>query len=97
MVYPFNFTGRGFYVSVELICILHIAYFMLLFLYFQLSKDLTCLVQWEFVDLYIGLSWKKKYHSPTDFCFALKVRHFHLSFLCCCFFNEENKSLVVSQ
>lgn len=35
-------------------------------------RDLTCLVQFEFVELYIGLHWKKKYHSPTDFCFALK-------------------------
>lgn len=42
-------------------------------MHFQLSKDLTCLVQFEFVDLYIGLNWKKKYHSPTDFGFALKV------------------------
>ncbi|XP_060583749.1 ras-associated and pleckstrin homology domains-containing protein 1-like isoform X2 [Ruditapes philippinarum] len=35
-------------------------------------KDLTCLVQFEFVELYIGLHWKKKYNAPTDFCFALK-------------------------
>ncbi|KAJ8314038.1 hypothetical protein KUTeg_008599 [Tegillarca granosa] len=36
------------------------------------SKDLTCLVQFDFVDVYHGLMWKKKYHSPTDYCFALK-------------------------
>lgn len=35
-------------------------------------KDLVCLVQFEFVELYNGLGWKKKYHAPTDFCFALK-------------------------
>ena len=32
-----------------------------------------CLVQFEFVELYNGLGWKKKYHAPTDFGFALKV------------------------
>ncbi|KAL4222944.1 Ras-associated and pleckstrin y domains-containing protein 1 [Mactra antiquata] len=36
------------------------------------TKDLVCLVQFEFVELYLGIHWKKKYHSPTDFCFALK-------------------------
>ncbi|XP_033761330.1 ras-associated and pleckstrin homology domains-containing protein 1-like isoform X2 [Pecten maximus] len=36
------------------------------------SKDLTCLVQFDFVDVYFGLGWKKKYHAPTDHCFALK-------------------------
>ena len=25
------------------------------------------------MELYNGLGWKKKYHAPTDFCFALKV------------------------
>lgn len=51
----------------------YIHYTCYIHLHFQLSKDLTCLVQFEFVDLYIGLNWKKKYHSPTDFGFALKV------------------------
>ncbi|XP_050418262.1 ras-associated and pleckstrin homology domains-containing protein 1 isoform X3 [Patella vulgata] len=36
------------------------------------SKDLVCLVQFDFVEVYHGLNWKKKYHSPTDFTFALK-------------------------
>ncbi|XP_052245813.1 ras-associated and pleckstrin homology domains-containing protein 1-like isoform X3 [Dreissena polymorpha] len=36
------------------------------------AKDLTCLVQFEFVELYTGIHWKKKYHAPTDFGFALK-------------------------
>ncbi|KAH9488658.1 hypothetical protein Btru_061254 [Bulinus truncatus] len=35
-------------------------------------KDLLCLVQFEYVEVYRGLGWKKKYHAPTDFCFALK-------------------------
>ncbi|KAL8578544.1 hypothetical protein ACOMHN_028816 [Nucella lapillus] len=35
-------------------------------------KDLVCLVQFEFVEAYRGIGWKKKYHSPSDFCFALK-------------------------
>ncbi|GAB1603573.1 ras-associated and pleckstrin homology domains-containing protein 1-like isoform X1, partial [Argonauta hians] len=36
------------------------------------SKDLTCLVQFDCVDIYHGIGWKKKYHAPTDYCFALK-------------------------
>ncbi|KAK3101694.1 hypothetical protein FSP39_005551, partial [Pinctada imbricata] len=36
------------------------------------SKDLTCMVNFDFVDVYNGIGWKKKYHAPTDFCFALK-------------------------
>lgn len=35
-------------------------------------KDLTCMVQFAYVDVYYGLGWKKKYHAPTDHCFALK-------------------------
>ncbi|XP_012944095.1 ras-associated and pleckstrin homology domains-containing protein 1, partial [Aplysia californica] len=35
-------------------------------------KDLVCLVQFEYVEVYRGLGWKKKYHAPTDYCFALK-------------------------
>ncbi|XP_055895083.1 uncharacterized protein LOC106060612 isoform X4 [Biomphalaria glabrata] len=35
-------------------------------------KDLLCLVQFDYVEVYRGLGWKKKYHAPTDFCFALK-------------------------
>ncbi|GFO38016.1 ras-associated and pleckstrin homology domains-containing protein 1 [Plakobranchus ocellatus] len=35
-------------------------------------KDLACLVQFDYVEVYRGLGWKKKYHAPTDFCFALK-------------------------
>ena len=39
---------------------------------FQAPKDLVCLVQFEYVEVYRGLGWKKKFHSPTDHCFALK-------------------------
>ncbi|KAK7110118.1 hypothetical protein V1264_014045 [Littorina saxatilis] len=35
-------------------------------------KDLVCLVQFEFVEVYRGIGWKKKYHAPSDSCFALK-------------------------
>ncbi|XP_052094999.1 ras-associated and pleckstrin homology domains-containing protein 1-like isoform X3 [Mytilus californianus] len=35
-------------------------------------KDLTCMVQFAYVDVYYGLGWKKKYHAPTDHGFALK-------------------------
>ncbi|CAL1537602.1 unnamed protein product, partial [Lymnaea stagnalis] len=38
----------------------------------QNPKDLVCLVQFEYVEVYRGIGWKKKYHAPTDFCFALK-------------------------
>ncbi|XP_061186037.1 ras-associated and pleckstrin homology domains-containing protein 1-like isoform X2 [Saccostrea echinata] len=36
------------------------------------SKDLVSMVNFDFVDVYRGLGWKKKYHAPTDHCFALK-------------------------
>jgi len=39
----------------------------------QCARELVCLVQFDFVDLYTGLQWRKKYHAPTDFTFALKV------------------------
>ncbi|XP_070567099.1 ras-associated and pleckstrin homology domains-containing protein 1-like isoform X3 [Ptychodera flava] len=35
-------------------------------------KDLVCYVQFEHVNVYNGVGWKKKYKAPTDFCFALK-------------------------
>ncbi|XP_077978541.1 uncharacterized protein LOC144433984 isoform X3 [Glandiceps talaboti] len=35
-------------------------------------KDLSCYVQFEHVNVYNGVGWKKKYKAPTDFCFALK-------------------------
>ncbi|XP_071944771.1 uncharacterized protein [Antedon mediterranea] len=38
----------------------------------KVSKDLMCLVQFEHIEVYNGVGWKKKYKAPTDFCFALK-------------------------
>uniref|UniRef100_A0ABM0MVG7 Ras-associated and pleckstrin homology domains-containing protein 1-like n=1 Tax=Saccoglossus kowalevskii TaxID=10224 RepID=A0ABM0MVG7_SACKO len=35
-------------------------------------KDLVCYVQFEHIDVYNGVGWKKKYKCPSDFCFALK-------------------------
>lgn len=31
-----------------------------------------CLATFETNEVYIGLNWKKKYKSPTDYCFAIK-------------------------
>ncbi|XP_071803007.1 ras-associated and pleckstrin homology domains-containing protein 1-like isoform X2 [Asterias amurensis] len=36
------------------------------------SKDLVCLVQFEHVNVYSGIGWKKKFKAPSDHCFALK-------------------------
>ncbi|XP_063838116.1 amyloid beta A4 precursor protein-binding family B member 1-interacting protein [Ostrinia nubilalis] len=35
-------------------------------------KELVCLATFDTNEVYIGLNWKKKYKSPTDFCFAIK-------------------------
>ncbi|XP_026315948.1 uncharacterized protein LOC113227242 isoform X2 [Hyposmocoma kahamanoa] len=35
-------------------------------------KELICLATFDTNEVYIGLNWKKKYKSPTDFCFAIK-------------------------
>lgn len=59
------------------------------------SKDLTCLVQFDYVDVYHGIGWKKKYHAPTDYCFALKHPQIqkktskYIRYLC-----AENKSTI---
>ena len=37
------------------------------------QKDLVCLAKFENVELFFGLDWKKKFKSPSEFCFALKV------------------------
>ncbi|CAF1213571.1 unnamed protein product [Rotaria sp. Silwood1] len=36
------------------------------------KKDLVCLAKFENVELFFGLGWKKKFKSPSDYCFALK-------------------------
>ncbi|XP_053623702.1 abnormal cell migration protein 10 isoform X2 [Plodia interpunctella] len=35
-------------------------------------KELVCLATFDTNEVYLGLNWKKKYKSPTDFCFAIK-------------------------
>lgn len=35
-------------------------------------KELVCLATFENNEVYLGLNWKKKYKSPTDYCFAIK-------------------------
>ncbi|XP_004929882.1 uncharacterized protein LOC101741823 isoform X2 [Bombyx mori] len=35
-------------------------------------KELVCLATFDTNEVYIGLNWKKKYKSPTDYCFAIK-------------------------
>ncbi|CAF1554718.1 unnamed protein product, partial [Adineta ricciae] len=36
------------------------------------KKDLVCLAKFENIELFFGLGWKKKFKSPSDYCFALK-------------------------
>ncbi|KAK6639936.1 hypothetical protein RUM43_008213 [Polyplax serrata] len=36
------------------------------------SKDLVCLTSFDINEVYYGVGWKKKFKSPTDFCFAIK-------------------------
>ena len=36
------------------------------------SKEPACLVTFDVNQVYIGIGWKKKFKSPTDFCFAIK-------------------------
>ncbi|XP_050361421.1 amyloid beta A4 precursor protein-binding family B member 1-interacting protein isoform X2 [Nymphalis io] len=35
-------------------------------------KELVCLATFDTNEVYLGLNWKKKYKSPTDYCFAIK-------------------------
>lgn len=36
------------------------------------SKELVCLATFDNNEVYRGLNWKRKYKSPTDYCFAIK-------------------------
>ena len=36
------------------------------------AKDLVCLATFDVNQVYYGLGWKKKFKSPTDYCFAIK-------------------------
>ncbi|EEB15942.1 conserved hypothetical protein [Pediculus humanus corporis] len=36
------------------------------------SKDLVCLTSFDINEVYFGVGWKKKFKSPTDYCFAIK-------------------------
>ncbi|XP_023940847.1 abnormal cell migration protein 10 isoform X2 [Bicyclus anynana] len=35
-------------------------------------KELVCLATFDNNEVYLGVNWKKKYKSPTDYCFAIK-------------------------
>ncbi|XP_047524226.1 amyloid beta A4 precursor protein-binding family B member 1-interacting protein isoform X4 [Pieris napi] len=35
-------------------------------------KELVCLTTFDNNEVYVGVNWKKKYKSPTDYCFAIK-------------------------
>ena len=38
----------------------------------RVAKDLICLASFEGCSVYLGVGWRKKFKSPTDFGFALK-------------------------
>ncbi|KAJ8278100.1 hypothetical protein GJAV_G00083820 [Gymnothorax javanicus] len=52
------------------------------------SRDLTCFVQFDNVNIYYGKEYKHKYKAPTDFCFVLKHPQIqkesqYIKYLCC--------------
>ena len=47
------------------------------------------LQQLDYVDIYRGRGWKKKYKAPSDYCFALKVQFCRIfCALCGLYFNN---------
>ncbi|XP_038611576.1 LOW QUALITY PROTEIN: amyloid beta A4 precursor protein-binding family B member 1-interacting protein [Tachyglossus aculeatus] len=52
------------------------------------SRDLTCFIQFENVNVYYGTQYKVKYKAPTDHCFVLKHPQIqkesqYIKYLCC--------------
>ncbi|KAJ8279244.1 hypothetical protein COCON_G00063100 [Conger conger] len=52
------------------------------------SRDLTCFVQFDNVNIYYGKEYKQKYKAPTEFCFVLKHPQIqkesqYIKYLCC--------------
>uniref|UniRef100_A0A8D0LAR8 Amyloid beta A4 precursor protein-binding family B member 1-interacting protein n=1 Tax=Sphenodon punctatus TaxID=8508 RepID=A0A8D0LAR8_SPHPU len=52
------------------------------------SRDLTCFIQFENVNVYYGTQYKMKYKAPTDHCFVLKHPQIqkesqYIKYLCC--------------
>ncbi|XP_057293230.1 amyloid beta A4 precursor protein-binding family B member 1-interacting protein-like isoform X2 [Hydractinia symbiolongicarpus] len=61
----------------------------------QKSRDLSCLVKFELTNIYLGVSFKKKFKSPTDYVFCIKhpkiqtIKSKHIF----CFCAEDSKML----
>ncbi|KAJ7322232.1 hypothetical protein JRQ81_018519 [Phrynocephalus forsythii] len=52
------------------------------------SRDLSCFIQFENVNVYYGIQYKAKYKAPTDYCFVLKhpqiqKESHYIKYLCC--------------
>ncbi|RNA39386.1 ras-associated and pleckstrin homology domains-containing 1-like isoform X1 [Brachionus plicatilis] len=53
------------------------------------KKDMQCLFNFDKLDLYYGLEWKKELKAPTDSCFALKYPQVQkksskfIKYICC--------------
>ncbi|XP_010893645.1 amyloid beta A4 precursor protein-binding family B member 1-interacting protein [Esox lucius] len=52
------------------------------------SSDLACFVQFDKVNIYTTIDYRRKYKAPTDFCFVLKHPQIqkesqYIRFLCC--------------